>query len=44
MEYAVADSPQGVILQLGLTTSHSQKELVKKCYIGPRNWQAVMNT
>jgi hypothetical protein len=49
VEYAVVDSRQGVVLQLavlgeGLTTQRKKKKLVAKCYTGPWNWWALVNT
>jgi len=43
------DSRQGVVLQLvGLARGYHlltvKKQLVTKCYIGPRNWRAFVNT
>jgi len=28
----------------GLTTPHHKNQLVTKCYIGPQNWRALLNT
>jgi len=28
----------------GLTTLRRKKKLISKCYAGPRNWRALVNT
>jgi hypothetical protein len=35
-EYAVADSQQGVVLQLGAKNFSPYKKFIMKCYTGPQ--------
>jgi len=48
-EWVVADSREGVVLQLGVwrgadVSSPYKIQLLTKCYRGPRNWWNLVNT